>query len=154
MKRTLINLALISTIGLVGCSSNNTQSQNTGAGAVSGGVIDGVGAAVLGGNPVAIGASVIGGALIGGMIGHKMDSSDTQTSSTSMQKNSKNHTTRWVNPKTGVAYTMTPTSNLFTLNGNPNCRKYHFTATKHGRMHQYNGTACLMDDNYWHNVKR
>ncbi|MCC2667014.1 MAG: hypothetical protein K0S63_930 [Gammaproteobacteria bacterium] len=154
MKRVLINLALISTIGLVGCSSN-TQSQNTGAGAVSGGAIGGLGLAALGGNPVAIGAGVIGGALIGGFIGHNMDSTDTQASVAAIKGNPVNHTTQWVNPKTGVTYTMTPTSDLFTLKGNPNCRKYNFTATtKQGKTHQYNGTACLMEDNNWHNVKR
>ncbi len=151
MKRILINLAIFSTIGLVGCSTN-TQNENTGIGAVSGAAVGGVGAALLHGNPVWIGAGIVGGALIGGFVGHSMDSSDNTQTYKVIQNSPTDQTTRWVNPKTGVAYTMTPTSGLFNLNGNPNCRDFHFTATRYGKMHEYEGTACQMRDGYWHTV--
>lgn len=153
MKRILINLALLTTIGLVGCSTNS-QGENTGIGAASGAAIGGLGVGALGGNPVAIGAGIIGGAILGGVVGHSMDSTDNTTSYTVIKSNPTNQTTKWVNSKTGVAYTMTPTSNLFTINGNPNCRKFYFTATRYGKMHDYNGTACLMRDGNWHTVQR
>lgn len=153
MKRILINLALVTTIGLVGCSTN-TQNENTGIGAVTGAAIGGLGVGALGGNALGIGAGIVGGALIGGFIGHSMDSTDNTTTYTVIKSNPTNQTTRWVNPRTGAVYTMTPTSDLYTVNGNPNCRNYHFTSTKYGRMHEYNGTACLMSDGYWHGVRR
>jgi len=147
-----MSVALLTTIGLVGCSTNS-QKENTGVGAVTGGVIGGVGAAVVGASPVGAVASVVGGAIIGGVIGHSMDSTDSVKGSTVIQNNPTNHTTKWVNHKTGVTYTMTPTSDLFTVNGNPNCRKFYFTSTKHGKMHHRNGTACLMQDGNWHSVR-
>jgi len=153
MKRTLSNLALLITMGLVGCSTN-TRNENTALGAVTGAAVGGIGAGVLGGHAVAIGASIVGGALIGGLIGNSMDSTDNTTSYSAMQNNPSNRTTSWVNRNTGVAYTMTPTSGLFTVNGNPNCRNFHFTATKNGKTHTYDGTACLMSDGYWHSVRR
>jgi len=153
MRRILMNLALLSTIGLMGCSTNS-QNENTGIGAVTGAAVGGIGAGVLGGNGVAIGASIIGGALLGGFMGHSMDSTDNTTSNTVIKNNSTNQTTSWVNRKTGVAYTMTPTSDLFTVHGNPNCRKFYITATKNGKSKDYNGTACLMNDGNWHTIKR
>lgn len=152
MKRILINLALLTTMGLVGCSTN-TQNENTALGAVAGAAVGGVGVGALGGNAVGIGAGIVGGALVGGLIGHSMDSSDQVKSSTVIKGNSTNQTTKWVNHKTGITYTMTPTSDLFTVNGNPNCRNYHFTSTKHGKIHQYDGTACLMQDGKWHAIR-
>ncbi len=153
MKRTLINLTLLATIGLVGCSTN-TRNENTALGAVTGAAVGGVGVGVLGGNPVAIGAGIVGGALIGGFIGHSMDSTDYTTSYSAMQNNASNKTTSWTNSKTGVTYTMTPTSGLYTVNGNPNCRDFHFTATtKNGKMRSHNGTACLMQDGNWHSLR-
>jgi len=153
MKRILIGLAIFSTIGLVGCSTN-TQQENTGIGAVSGAAVGGVGAALLHANPAWLAAGIVGGALVGGFIGHSMDSTDNRQTYTVINNNPTNQTTRWVNPRTGVAYTMTPTSGLFTVNGNPNCRDFHFTATKHGKTHAYNGTACIMKDGYWHTLRR
>jgi len=153
MKRTLINLALLTTIGLVGCSTN-TRNENTGIGAVTGAVVGGVGTSALGGNPVAIGIGVVGGALIGGVIGNNMDSTDYATTYTVIKNNSTYRTTQWVNSRTGVVYTMTPTSNLFTVGGNPNCRNYHFTSTKYGKMYSFDGTACLMNDGRWYTVRR
>lgn len=152
MKRILMNVALLTTIGLVGCSSN-TQSQNTGVGAVSGAVVGGAAAGLLNANPVGLAAGIVGGAIIGGVIGHSMDSTDSATTTTVMKDNNTNQTTKWVNHKTGVTYTMTPTSGVFTMNGNQNCRKFNFTATKHGKVHHYKGTACLMQDGNWHSVR-
>jgi surface antigen len=146
-----MSVALLTTIGLVGCSSN-TQNENTGVGAVTGAAVGGVGAGLLHASPAGIAAGVVGGAIIGGVIGHSMDSTDSTTSYTVIKSNPTNQTTKWVNHKTGVTYTMTPTSDLFTVNGNPNCRKFYFTATKHGKMHHHNGTACLMQDGNWHSV--
>jgi surface antigen len=156
MKQTLRNLALLTTIILVGCSTN-TQNENTGIGAVTGGAIGGLAGSAIGGGTgkaVAVGAGIVLGALVGGTIGHSMDSGDKTQTNTVIKNNPTNHATRWTNPNTGMTYTMTPTSDMFAMNGNSNCRKYHFTATKpNGKMHSFNGTACLMNDGYWHTVR-
>lgn len=154
MKRMLINVVLISALGLVGCSTNNTRNENTGIGAVTGAAVGGVGAGLLGGNAVAVGAGIVGGALIGGLMGHSMDSSDSMQGNTAVADNSTNQTSSWYNPNKRIKYTMTPTSGRFTVNGNPNCRNFHFTSTRAGKMHDYDGTACLMSDGYWHSIKR
>lgn len=153
MKGILINLVLLTTLGLIGCSSN-TQDQNTGLGAVAGAAIGGVGVGMAGGKAVAIGAGIVGGALIGGLIGHSMDNSDNVRTVTVIKESPTNRTSSWVNSKTGVAYTMTPTSGVFMVNGNPNCRNFHFTATRYSKIHEYDGTACVMSDGYWHTVRR
>lgn len=153
MKKLITSLTLVTTIAMAGCSTN-TKNENTALGAVTGAAIGGVGIGVAGGNAVAIGAGIVGGALIGGLIGHSMESSDHATSSAAMQSNATNQTRSWVNPHTGTAYTMTPTSDSFSTKGYRNCRNFHFTATsKNGKTRTSNGTACLMQDGRWHTVK-
>jgi len=153
MKRILLNLALVTTIGLVGCSSN-TQSQNTAIGGVTGAVVGGLAGNAIGGGGAGIGIGAVLGAIAGGVIGHNMDSSDAGQSTTAMNSNQMNQTSSWTNPHTGVTYTMTPTSNFFMVKGNPNCRRFHFTATKpNGKMHAYNGTVCRMANGNWYRVR-
>jgi uncharacterized protein YcfJ len=155
MKNILSNAAILLAIGLVGCSTN-TQQQNTGVGAVTGAVVGGLAGSTIGGGTgqvVAIGAGAVIGALIGGAIGHSMDSTDNSNSYSIVKTNRMNQTTKWVNPRTGVVYTMTPTSEYFTINGNPNCRRFHFTATQHRKNHSFNGTVCYKDDGSWYTVR-
>lgn len=154
MKNILTSLTLAATLLAVGCSTN-TRNQNTGLGAVAGAAVGGVGVGLAGGNATAIGLGIVGGALLGGVIGHNMDSTDNDASNAAIRSNATNQPRSWVNSRTGTAYTMTPTSDLFTVNGNPNCRRFHMTATtSSGKTHQYNGTACLMNDGRWHTISR
>ncbi len=152
MKKLLTSLTLATTLAVTACSTN-TQNENTGLGAVTGAAVGGLGIGAAGGNAAAIGLGIVGGALIGGFIGNKMDSSDTATSNEAMHSNGTNQTRSWVNSRTGTAYTMTPTSGLFTVKGNSNCRKFHITATmKDGKTRSHYGTACLMKDGKWHSI--
>lgn len=154
MKKILTGCILATTLMAVGCTTN-TRDQNTGLGAVTGAAVGGVGVGLAGGNAAAIGLGIVGGALLGGVIGHNMESSDNNTSNVAMQSNATNQPRSWVNSHTGTAYTMTPTSDSFTVNGNPNCRKFHMTATtRSGKTYQSNGTACLMSDGRWHSISR
>lgn len=155
MKKILACMVIVTASAslMTGCSSTNTQSQNTALGAAGGAVVGGVASGVLGGNPVAIGVSAIAGALVGGYIGHNMDSSDSTSFSNTLLSNKKNMPTHWTNPKTGVVYDVTPTSDRMTINGNPNCRNYKATATIHGKKHTRYGTACLQSDGTWVKVK-
>ena len=154
MNKILTSLTLAATLTIAACSTN-TQNENTALGAVTGAAVGGVGIGLAGGNAVAIGAGIVGGALIGGLIGHNMESSDNATGSAAMQSNATNETRTWTNRHTGTTYTMTPTSDRFTVNGNPDCRRFHFTATyQNGKTRTSNGTACLMKDGRWHSISR
>jgi surface antigen len=155
MKQVFTKIALVMMIGLTGCSSN-TQKENTGIGVATGAVVGGLAGSLVGGGTgkaIAIGAGIVAGALIGGSVGSSMDSTDNSKTYNVINTNKTNQTTKWVNSKTGVAYTMTPTSEFFTVNGNPNCRHYHFTATKQGKTSSYNGIACYRKDGSWYSVK-
>lgn len=150
MKKIMtgIVVAALSTSLITGCSSN-TQAENTGIGAVSGAAVGGVASGLLGGNPVAIGVSAVAGALIGGYIGHSMDSTDKSSMNTAMTGNATNMPSTWTNPKTGIVYNITPTSDMMTVNGNPNCRTYKASAIVKGKKHYSRGTACRQSDGSW-----
>lgn len=153
MKKLLACLVVCSaSAGLVTGCSTNTQSQNTGMGAVGGAVVGGVASGLLHGNPVAIGVSAIAGALIGGYIGHSMDSADRANASTAMA-NATNMPSHWTNPKTGITYHITPTSGLMTVNGNKYCRTYVATAVVKGKKHVNHGTACQQSNGSWMMMK-
>jgi len=65
MKQVIATLILmVSTLTLMGCTSDEKQMAGTGVGAVAGGVI---GNAVSGGNA----AATIGGAAVGGIVGYQ-----------------------------------------------------------------------------------
>lgn len=67
----------------------------------------------------------------------------------------RDQTSSWVNPQTGIAYTMTPTSDWFMLNSNTQCRKFHFTASRqYSRIRSFDSTACFLADNSWHILYR
>lgn len=159
MKNVLIKLLLlVMSIGLItGCSSNNTQSQNTGIGAATGAVVGGLAGSLVGagtGQVVAIAAGAIAGGLIGGYIGHSMDSSDKTKVNQALTSNPPNKSSHWKNKKTHTSYKVTPTSNTMTYNGNANCRTYTASAIDaNGKKHVTNGTACQQTDGTWQTVK-
>lgn len=149
-KVIIFSFSLLS-VGLVGCSTN-TQSENTGIGAVSGAVLGGLAGSLIGGGTgkvLAVGVGAIAGGVLGGYIGHSMESSDTQRVNDAMENNPTNQATTWTNQKTGTRYTVAPTSNKMTINGNPNCRRYYTTAVIDGRKQKVSGIACQQDDGSW-----
>ncbi|OGT35220.1 MAG: hypothetical protein A3F11_02120 [Gammaproteobacteria bacterium RIFCSPHIGHO2_12_FULL_37_14] len=151
MKQFPIIFLLILSILATSCSTN-TQKENTAIGAVSGGVIGGLAGSLVGGGAgrvVAIGAGVVAGALLGGYIGHSMDSSDNTKMNHALNSNATNQTSSWKNKKTGAKYTMTPTSKMMTVNGNPNCRKFRSNAIIDGKKQQVHGIACRQADGSW-----
>lgn len=160
MKRILMNATLITTIALVGCSSN-TQQENTGIGTITGAVVGGLAGSAIGGGTgkiIAVGAGAIVGALLGGSIGHSMDSTDSTKTYSTMHDGQTNQTVEWYNANTHMVYTMTPTSDFFTVDDNSKCRKFHFTEQKKhhhhvGKLHSSNGTACYRNDGTWYKVK-
>lgn len=158
MNKLLLNFSLLLfCMGLVlaGCSSN-TQSENTGIGAVTGAVVGGAAGSFVGqgaGRAVAVGVGAIAGALLGGYIGHNMDSTDTANANNAMSNNEENEPTTWHNKKTGSRYTVAPTSKMMTVNGNPHCRRYYSTAYEDGEKRKISGIACRQPNGMWEVMK-
>lgn len=151
LAKGIILLASVFSVGLVGCSSN-TQSENTGIGAVTGAVAGGLAGSLIGGGAgkvVAVGVGAVAGALLGGYIGHNMDSSDHGRMNNAMNNNPTNKSTTWTNSQTGTRYTVAPTSSMMTVNGNPNCRRYYTTAIIGGKKQKISGIACRQSDGSW-----
>ena len=135
----------------MGCSSSNTQNENTGIGAVTGAVIGGVAGSAFGagtGQAVAIGVGALAGALIGGVIGHSMDSTDNRQLCNTMENNPTNKPHHWKNQKTGAQYTMVPTSKVIAYDGNNTCRQYRSTAVIDGK--QETSSGIVMPSVKWH----
>jgi surface antigen len=157
MKTSLINIALLMSISifvLTACSTN-TQKENTTIGAVSGAVVGGLAASAIGGGAgkvVAIGVGAIAGALLGGYIGHSMDSSDTSHMTTAMD-NPTNQATTWRNKKTGSEYTVRPTSDVMSYKGNNYCRRFYTSAIIEGKTQRVHGVACKQANGTWTTVK-
>ncbi|MHB1947460.1 MAG: RT0821/Lpp0805 family surface protein [Gammaproteobacteria bacterium] len=60
--------------------------------------------------------------------------------------------TDWVNPKTGIHYSVVPVAKL-TYQNNPFCRKYNVTVTRQTTSRELIGTACVSaTDSGWHVV--
>lgn len=155
MKQGIVAVvALLLSINLIGCSSN-TQEQNTVLGAVTGAVVGGGAGALIGqgtGKAVAIGVGIVGGALLGGYIGHEMDSSDNTKMNDAMNNPTYKETT-WQNEKTGNTYSMRPTSRVMAIQGNSNCRQYQGSAIIKGKKQEIEGTACRQSDGTWQSIK-
>ena len=153
MKNTVI-LALMISMGLVACSTN-TQKENTTLGVASGAVVGGLAGSLIGagtGQAVAIGVGIVGGALLGGYIGHSMDSTDNTNMNHAMT-NPTNKSTTWTNKKSGNTYTMAPTSKMMAYHGNQHCRKYHTSAIMGGETKQVYGVACRQADGTWKSMQ-
>ncbi len=157
MKQIVTNAAILvsaSMLALAGCSTN-TQNQNTGIGAVSGAVVGGLAGSAFGagtGKAVAVGVGAVAGALLGGWIGHSMDHSDNSSMNNALDNNATGQSSSWKNRSTGARYTMKPTSNVMTYNGNNTCRKFQITGYKDGKKDTSTGVACKNSNGTWTTV--
>lgn len=156
MKHLLLKASILAlSVNLVACSTN-TQSENTGVGAVTGAVVGGLAGSLIGGGTgkvVAVGAGAILGAVVGGMIGHSAESSDHSQTYSALNDYNSNQPTTWTNKKTGVTYTVTPTSGRITVHGNPNCRRFVAQATENGHTKRTRGIACRQSNGAWVTVR-
>lgn len=152
MKKILFT-AVVSILGsvLIACSTN-TQSENTAIGAVTGAAIGGLAGSAIGqgtGQAVAIGTGIVGGGLVGGAIGHSMDSSDNSSIYRTLDYNSINKPSSWTNKRTLKTYTFVPTSDFIKVKGNPHCRRYRATAVVNNTKRHLYGTACHQPNGTW-----
>jgi len=155
MKRLLAPIIILAGFTLTACSTN-TRSENTLAGAASGAVLGALAGNAMGdgnkhGVHIAIGAAA--GALIGAGIGHYINSTDHYPEHPILESNPVDPPKTWQDPKTYRSYTLIPTSNLYSLNGNPSCRDFRFVSIRYGTREQFDATACQMPDRQWVRVR-
>jgi len=154
MKKTILTLALISTVALGACNTTdgmgNKQLLGTGGGAVLGGL---AGSAVGSGSGRlwATGAGVLLGALVGSEIGSSLDNADRAYAQSANQRAYSapvGETIRWNNPDSGNYGTVTPTRQGVD-NGGRVCREYNQTIYVGGKQQSGYGTACQQSDGSW-----
>lgn len=76
-----------------------------------------------------------------------MDSNDKNKMSHALD-NPLGKATTWVNPASGVTYTVTPTRKV-TVNGNSFCRSYTTSAARGTQTRVTSGTACVDQTGVW-----
>lgn len=157
MKNTILKasvLALALSLGVTACSTN-TRDQNTVLGAGAGAIIGGGAAALAGGTGWAIAGVAAAGALIGGYIGHQMDSTDTVYVYKTMAVYPVHHVKTWKNKRTHMSYRVVPTSRMMTVNGNAYCRTYDMYSTNmlNGKTTMTKGTACRQANGTWVEIR-
>jgi surface antigen len=118
-----------------------------------GGAAAGAGiAAIAGGNPAAIVISAVAGGLLGGAIGHHLDSKDKQmaaaTAARAFESTPTGQSSAWKNPDSGNSGTITPTKTYQASSGQY-CREYRQEIVVGGEKQQAYGTACRQPDGSW-----
>ncbi len=147
--KTIIAIAVASTVFLVGCGSLTNEQQGVLIGATAGGII---GNQVGGGSGKAAATllgAIVGGA-IGGNIGRSLDVTDRARLAQALETSPSGHTTTWTNPDRGTRYEVTPRPAKRT--GNHVCREYTMTGVINGKREQIVGTACRQPDGSWRAV--
>lgn len=145
--RTLI-AAAAGALVLSGCANQPpTQEQS---GMVIGGILGGVLGSQVGEGRGRTAATIVGtivGATIGGAVGRSMDETDRMKTGMALENIRTGVPTKWRNPDTGNAYTVTPTRTYESARGP--CREYTVDAVIGGRNEKVNGTACRQADGSW-----
>lgn len=155
MKRLSAVLAVSLALGCAGSMQGMEQDIENNPKAVLGslgGAVLGAGiAALAGGSPAAIVASGLGGALLGGVVGHKLDARDKQLAAQAAQRafesSQTGEATAWNNPDTGNYGSVTPTR-TYRADGTY-CREYTQKIVIGGQAQQGYGTACRQPDGSW-----
>ncbi|HSJ81075.1 MAG TPA: RT0821/Lpp0805 family surface protein [Thiobacillus sp.] len=138
---------MVAALALTGCATDGPREQ---AGTIIGGVLGGVlGAQVGGGHgrTVAIIAGALAGAAIGGSVGESMDDNDRRKVAETLEGVRTGVPAAWINPDTGVQYSVTPTRTYDTATGP--CREFATEAIIGGRRETVFGTACRQADGSW-----
>lgn len=144
--RSLFAIA-VSALALSGCADQPTQQQS---GMVIGGILGGVLGSQVGEGRGRTAATIVGtivGATIGGAVGRSMDDADRMKTGMALENVRTGVPTKWRNPDSGNAYTVTPTRTYESARGP--CREYTVDAVIGGRNDKVYGTACRQSDGSW-----
>lgn len=79
----------------------------------------------------------------------QMDSSDKLHFDAAINDNSTYKASSWVNPNTGVRYTVIPASSMISVKGNADCRRYRVTAMLNEKEQNSYGVACRQEEGGW-----
>lgn len=138
---TIFSILAISTTG---CSSADGPNETMGT------VLGGIGGGLLGsqfgsgsGQTAATIAGATVGAMVGKSVGKNMDKVDNLNLNNALQNQSDNKSTTWVNPKTNVRYTVTPTST--DNEGDQYCRDYKINKIINGESKTVTERACRVN---------
>jgi surface antigen len=90
--------------------------------------------------------------VIGGAIGHHLDSKDkqmaNQAAASAFESNRTGQSSGWKNPDSGNSGTITPTKTYQAVSGQY-CREYRQEVVVAGEKQQAYGTACRQPDGTW-----
>lgn len=155
MKKMMLTVAVIASVGLAGCESlQNTQMNKQTVGAASGAVLGGILGSKVGkgnGQLWATGIGVLLGTLVGSEVGRSLDKADIAYAN---RANDEAHSAplgeaiTWNNPESGNSGSVTAvrdgkdTSNRY-------CREYQQTIYVGGQQETGYGIACEQPDGTW-----
>ena len=154
MKKIILSMALMASVGLAGCESVATSGQKEQIGAVTGALLGGVLGSNIGGGKgqlVATGIGVLVGTLVGSELGRSLDKADMVFAT---QANTQAHNAplgeaiSWNNPETGNSGQVTAVRDGNDATGKY-CREYQQTIYVGGQQETGVGIACEQPDGSW-----
>lgn len=129
--------------GIVSAGRCDTDKVLTAVGGVAGGII-GAKTSSAENRTVAIIAGTAIGAIIGNQIGRQIDRGDQACMGHALELGVNNKVVVWDNPRTGVAYRLTPVGDA----GN-GCRRFNLEANANGKRERGERIACRTGDGRW-----
>lgn len=154
MKKVILMLTLIASIGIAGCESLQSAGTKQTVGSVGGAVLGGVLGSKVGkgsGQLWATGIGVLLGGLVGSEVGRSLDKADMVYAN---QANTRAHSSplgeeiSWNNPQSGNYGSVTPTNDGRDTSGRY-CREYQQTIYVGGKQESGYGIACQQADGSW-----
>lgn len=155
MKKTMLMMVMIASIGLAGCESlQNVEMNKQTVGAAGGAVLGGILGSKVGngsGQLWATGIGVLLGTLVGSEIGKSLDKADMAYAN---RANDRAHTAplgesiAWNNPDSGNSGSVTAVRDGKDVN-NRYCREYQQTIYVGGQQETGYGIACKQPDGTW-----
>ena len=154
MKKFILTMTLIGSIGLAGCESLQNAGSKEQFGAVGGAIAGGILGSKVGkgnGQLWATGIGVLLGGLVGSEVGRSLDKADIAYA---QRANYEAHSApigeeiSWNNPETGNSGKIVPTNDGQDSAGRY-CREYQQTIYVGGQQESGYGIACRQADGTW-----
>lgn len=149
IRQPILILVVCAPLLLSGCASNPSQQK---IGAAVGGILGGIGGALIAhpqGRTAAIIIGTLMGVTIGGGIGRTMDEVDRMKVAQILERTPSRRPMSWRNPNSGIQYTVTPRRTYQRSAARRYCREYILKAQVGGRYQQIYSTACRQPDGSW-----
>lgn len=83
------------------------------------------------------------------LVEQTMDNSDQIRMMEAIDINPTYKASNWMNPNTGARFTVVPTTNLITIKGNKNCRRYRVIVVVNGQKGHLHDIACKLENGGW-----